>query len=532
VTPCDRRRRFQWTNLCILALVIGLPTMTAQAPPPAVGRFEGHADLGTVLHPGAAAFDASTQAYTVSGSGENVWGAADAFHFVWSTVEGDVAIEADITFVGTGTNAHRKAMLMIRQGLEADAPYVDAAVHGDGLTSIQFRAEKGGPTQEVQSNVAGPTRVRIERQGDYARLYVAESRPGPPQSQPQPQSTSQPQLQPLRFSGGAARVAFTGTLYVGLGVCSHEKDEVVTARFSNVTVQPLTASAKPPVLYSTLETVPLGTGSTDRRVQYVSTTRFEAPNWYPDGKAWLVNSGGKLLKIPMGGGAVETVNTGTRTRNNNDHGISKDGSTIIISDQSEGANGERGGPSRIYTVPIAGGEPKLVTPNAPSYWHGISPDGTTLAYCAQRNDEFDVYTIPVGGGAETRLTTATGLDDGPEYSPDGQWIYFNSVRSGLMQIWKMKPDGSEQTPVTSDAFNNWFAHPSPDGRFLVFLSYDKSVSGHPANQDVRLRRMTLATGEIATAARFFGGQGTQNVPNWSPDGRQVAFVTYQLVPER
>ncbi len=497
-----------------MSVAIGVASVAiGQTPPPSIGSFEGHADVGAVLHAGAAAFDPATRTYTVSGSGENVWGAADAFQFAWTKVEGDVAIEADIAFVGTGTNPHRKAMLMIRQGLEADAAYVDAAVHGDGLTSIQFRADKAGQTQEVQSNLAGPARVRIERQGDYARLYVAEAG------------------QPLRFSGGAARVAFSGPLYVGIGVCSHDKDEVVKATFRNVVVQPLAAATKPPVLYSTLETVPLGTASTDRRVQYVSTTRFEAPNWYPDGKAWLVNSGGKLLRIPMGGGAAETVDTGTRTRNNNDHGISKDGSTIIISDQTEGATGERGGPSRIYTLPLAGGEPKLVTPNAPSYWHGISPDGKTLAYCAQRNNEFDVYTIPVGGGTETRLTTATGLDDGPEYSPDGQWIYFNSVRTGLMQIWKMKPDGTEQTQVTADEYNNWFAHPSPDGRFLVFLSYDKSVSGHPANQDVRLRRMTVATGQITTVGRFFGGQGTQNVPNWSPDGRTVAFVTYQLVPQ-
>jgi TolB protein len=511
--PSDRRHRFHWTNLFAVIVAAGVANVAGQAPPAPAGRFDGHADVGTVLHPGSTAFDAAAGTYTLSGSGENVWGTADAFQFAWTKVEGDVAIEADIAFAGTGKNPHRKAMLMIRQGLEPDAAYVDAAVHGDGLTSVQFRVEKGGPTQEVQSNLAAPARVRIERQGDYARLYVAEAG------------------QPLRFSGGAARVAFSGALYVGLGVCSHEKDEVVTARFANVTVQPLAARAKPPVLYSTLETVPLGGGSTDRRVQYVSTTRFEAPNWYPDGKGWLVNSGGRLLKIPMGGGAVETVDTGTRTRSNNDHGISKDGSLIIISDQTEGATATGGGPSRIYTLPIAGGEPKLVTPNAPSYWHGISPDGAMLAFCGQRDNEFDVYTIPVGGGTETRLTTATGLDDGPEYSPDGQWIYFNSVRSGLMQIWKMKPDGSEQTQVTSDEFNNWFAHPSPDGRFLVFLSYDKSVSGHPANQDVRLRRMTLATGEIATAGRFFGGQGTQNVPNWSPDGRTVAFVTYQLVPQ-
>jgi TolB protein len=503
-----------------------MSTSAWQAGSQGAGRFESHGDIGKVRHAGASSHDAATNTYTLSASGENVWGTADAFQFAWTSMEGDVAIEADVTFLGAGRNPHRKAMLMIREGLDADAAYVDAAVHGDGLTSIQFRAVRGGPTQEVQvagprptsapvgaRPGSGPTRVRIERQGDYARLYVAEGDGA------------------FRFSGGAARVSFSGRVQVGLGLCSHEADEVVKASFGRVRVEALPQPTKPPVLYSSLETIPLGTGSTDRRVQHVSTTRFEAPNWYPDGKAWLVNSGGKLLKIPAGGGAVETVDTGTRTRNNNDHGISKDGTTIVISDQSEGATATAGGPSRIYTLPLAGGEPKLVTPNGPSYWHGISPDGKTLAYCAQRNGEFDVYTIPTAGGVETRLTNATGLDDGPEYSPDGQWIYFNSVRTGLMQIWKMKPDGSEQTQLTSDEFNNWFAHPSPDGRYIVFLSYDKSVQGHPANQDVRLRRMNLATGAIDSVARFFGGQGTQNVPNWSPDGRTVAFVSYQLVPQ-
>ena len=203
------------------------------------------------------------------GSGENVWGTADAFQFVWTKLEGDVAIEADVAFVGAGKNAHRKAMLMIRQGLEADAAYVDAAVHGDGLTSIQFRAAKGGPTQEVQSNVAGPARVRIERQGDYARLYVAEAgaaaallRRRRPRRVQRSRSTS---------GSGSARTTRTKSS---------------RRRFSNVDGRRRSPRRrKPPVLYSTLETVPLGTGSTDRRVQYVSTTRFEAPNWYPDGKA-------------------------------------------------------------------------------------------------------------------------------------------------------------------------------------------------------------------------------------------------------
>ena len=180
--------------------------------------------------------------------------------------------------------------------------------------------------------------------------------------------------------------------------------------------------------------------------------------------------------------------------------------------------------------PVGGGTPELVTPNAPSYWHGWSPDGKTLAYCAERNGEFDIYTIPVGGGQETRLTTAKGLDDGPEYSPDGRHIYFNSDRTGRMHVWRMNADGSGQEQVTDDEFNNWFPHPSPDGRSLVFLSYEKDVTGHPADKDVTLRRMNILDRKIDVLGRFLGGQGTANVPCWSPDGRRIAFVTYQYVP--
>jgi Tol biopolymer transport system component len=184
----------------------------------------------------------------------------------------------------------------------------------------------------------------------------------------------------------------------------------------------------------------------------------------------------------------------------------------------------------IYTLPIQGGTPTLVTPKGPSYWHGWSPDGKTLAYCAERGGEFDIYTIPAAGGDETRLTTAKGLDDGPEFSPDGRFLYFNSIRTGTMQIWRMQADGSDQEQVTRDEFNNWFPHPSPDGKRIAFLSYEKGVSGHPANQDVTLRLMTLDDRRTEVLARCFGGQGTINVPSWSPDGRQLAFVTYQLVP--
>jgi TolB protein len=230
-----------------------------------------------------------------------------------------------------------------------------------------------------------------------------------------------------------------------------------------------------------------------------------------------------MFKLPVSGGTPEAIDTGFALHCNNDHGLSPDGASLAISDQS------RGGKSLIYILPAAGGAPRQLTKVGPSYWHGWSPDGTTLAYCAERNGEYDVYTIAAAGGEETRLTTASGLDDGPDYTADGKYIYFNSVRSGRMQIWRMKPDGSGQEQVTSDEWNNWFPHPSPDGKWLVFLSYDKDVTGHPANQPVQLRLMPLAGGPIQELARLFGGQGTINVPSWSPDSKQVAFVSYELI---
>jgi TolB protein len=239
----------------------------------------------------------------------------------------------------------------------------------------------------------------------------------------------------------------------------------------------------------------------------------------------IYNSGGRIFRVPVGGGVPQAIDTGFAQRCNNDHGVSPDGTRLAISDQSRGRR-----QSLIYTLPITGGTPEFVTQTGPSYWHGWSPDGKTLAFCGERGGEFDIYTIPIGGGQETRLTTASGLDDGPEYSPDGKFLYFNSVRTGTMQIWRMKTDGSEQEQVTSDEFNNWFPHIAPNGRSMVFLSYEKDVTGHPENKDVTLRIMALGSKKIDVLGRFFGGQGTINVPCWSPDGRRIAFVTYQLVP--
>ena len=216
---------------------------------------------------------------------------------------------------------------------------------------------------------------------------------------------------------------------------------------------------------------------------------FQAPNWTHDGKALIYAQEGRLYRFDLASRSPQVINTGFATRNNNDHVLSFDGRTLAISHHAA----EDSGASIVYTVPTTGGTPKRVTAKGPSYLHGWSPDGRWLVYVGQRNDEFDIYRISVNGGDEIRLTSAPGLDDGPEYTPDGKYIYFNSVRSGRMQIWRMRPDGSNQEQITNDSFNNWFPHISPDGKSMVFISFPLDV---PANDD------SLDAGRWRTDARY------------------------------
>lgn len=367
---------------------------------------------------------------------------------------------------------------------------------------MQYRDEKGATAHEIQANLSAPRRLQLEKHGDYIYMLLGKG------------------SDPVQVAGGSIRVAIHGTYYVGIGVCSHEKDLVEKAVFTNVALQTPAAISGQPALYSSLETIAID--STDRRIVYVAPGRFEAPNWSRDGASFLFNRNGHIEKIAVAGGMPETIDTGFANRCNNDHGISPDGRLLAISDQSQEEHR-----SLVYVLPIGGGTPKRLTQNAPSYWHGWSPDGQTLAFVGERNGNFDIYTIPVTGGEEKRLTTAPGLDDGPDYSPDGKYIYFNSERTGKMQIWRMHADGAEQEQITSDEYNNWFPHISPDGKWMVFLSYDASVKGHPEDKDVMLRLMSLSDRKISVLARLFGGQGTINVPSWSPDSKRLAFVSYQ-----
>jgi Tol biopolymer transport system component len=257
------------------------------------------------------------------------------------------------------------------------------------------------------------------------------------------------------------------------------------------------------------------------RVVWQTETLFEAPNWAPDGKSLVLNNDGRMVRLALDGKPEpQVIDTGFAIQCNNDHGISPDGKWMAISDKVEF------GKSAIYVLPAEGGVPRLVTKSLPSYWHGWSPDGATLTFCGIRNDVFDIYTIGIDGGEETRLTHGEGRNDGPDYSADGQWIYFNSSRSGRMQIWRVPAGGGTAERITDSEFGDWFPHPSPDGRKVVFVSYDGDVFDHPRDLDVRVRLMDPDGQNVETLFELFGGQGTMNSPNWAPDGSAFAYIRY------
>jgi hypothetical protein len=236
--------------LTIVAMIV-LPFASTAADTP-LGIFTSNSDIGPVLHKGSATYDPATSAYTLSASGENMWFDHDAFHFAWKKVSGDAILSADIAFLGQGKNPHRKAALIIRQSLDPDSAYVDVALHGDGLTSLQYRDENGAATHEIQSNLSAPQTLQLEKRGDYFSMLLA------------------PPAGDLQIAGGSIRVSIHGDYYIGIAVCSHEKDLLESAVFSKVSYrQPeTTGTAAAPTLYSTLETIDIS--STDRRVLYVS----------------------------------------------------------------------------------------------------------------------------------------------------------------------------------------------------------------------------------------------------------------------
>ena len=472
------------------------------------GVFEQHGDIGKNVKPGSTVFIASTQQYVMSGAGENIWGDHDEFQYSWKKMKGNFILYTRAEFLGPWVQSHRKIGWMVRKTLDGNSPHINAVVHGDGLTCMQFRRTAGGQTEEHRLSLTFANILQLERMGN--RYIMRAAVYGQP------------------FQTDTMTLDLGDEVNVGLFACSHNTDMLETAVFSNLSITvPFPGEADentPWTLGSNLELLDLASGK--REVVYTVPYNIQCPNWTPDGKSLIFNDNkGLLYTFDLATHKPTVLNTGNVKLNNNDHVLSFDGKMIGLSSNEKGLGG-----SIIYTVPVSGGNPKQVTSKWPSYLHGWSPDGQSLVYCALRNGDWDVYKIPAAGGEEIPLTQSKGLDDGPEYTPDGKFIYFNSVRSGSMQIWRMKPDGSGQEQVTNDEFSNWFAHISPDGKSMVFLSFlkEETQPRTPAYRHVYIRKMPLSSGGPVVLAYLYGGQGSINTPSWSPDSKRIALVSYTL----
>jgi Tol biopolymer transport system component len=505
------------------------PRSPAAAP---VGIFDGHGDIGSPKIAGSASYDAAKDEYTLAAGGINMWTTSDQFQFAWKKLRGDFILRARVEFIGQGTDPHRKLGWAVRPNLtDADAPYMDVVEHGDGRTSLQYRRTKGAITEEILSTLTKADVIQLERKGGLYTFSAARFG----------ETFVTSELKDLDLGD---------EIYAGLFLCSHNADVKEQAIFRDVQIiRPVKPGFTPyrDFIGSVLHTLDVTTGKLE--TLYRDKVPFEAPNWTTDGRALIYNVSGRAA----GWGSLQRFDLATRTpapldfgiasvTNNNDHVLSFDGKMLGISHQNAGSPRNQ---SAVFTAPAGGGTPRLITPNTPSYFHGWSPDGMWLLFAGGRKDppgsagadKYDIYKIASdGSGEEIRLTGAKGRSDGPEFTPDGQWIYFNSTRADdpavadpkqLMQLWRMRPDGSGQERVMKDDFNNWFPHISPDGKWIAFISFPPDVSpeDHPYYRHCYIRLMPIAGGPAKVVAYVYGGQGTINVPSWSPDSRKIAFVS-------
>jgi TolB protein len=210
-------RMIDWRILFITLLIIGASLARAQAND--LGIYTNENSVGQTPPGVKAQYDPAKGEYHITGGGENVWGTADAFYFVWKKASGDMTLTADVTWVGASNAEHRKALLMFRQSLDPGSAYADAAAHGNGLTSLQFRGAANEKTYQVITQVDGPVRLRIERTGSRFTMYAGKPN------------------QELKMVGPVEYIGMQDPVYVGLGVCSHVATTLETAVFSNVKIE-------------------------------------------------------------------------------------------------------------------------------------------------------------------------------------------------------------------------------------------------------------------------------------------------------
>jgi TolB protein len=490
-------------GFCVLLLLVSTIAAFAQEK---VGIFDNHEDIGNPKIKGSVVYNKEDQSYTLSGAGKNIWANADQFHFAWKKIKGDFIIKATIRFIGKGTVAHRKIGIMAREQLSAGSRYADACVHGDILTSLQYRNSGNDTTGQSVLPSYHPTEIEFERSGNtftFSAATFGET-----------------------YKSVAKQVALNEEVYAGLFICSHDENIVEKAVITNVRIIiPAAKDFRPYRDYigSHIEVMDVSTGLS--KILHSAPNSLQAPNWTPDNKYLIYNAEGSMYRYEMANGSISKLNTGFAKENNNDHVLSFDGKTLGISHYAGTAR-----TSTIYTLPVTGSDnPVMITSDTSghSYFHGFSPDGKKLIFTGYRNKEWNIWTIDIATKKETQLTQAPPLNDGAEYTPDGKYIYFNSARTGTMKIWRIRFDGSDEQQVTFDEYNDWFPHISPDGKWIVYESFPKETDPltHPFYKRIYLRLMPVTGGVPKTIGYVYGGQGSINVPSWSPDSKKIAFVS-------
>lgn len=445
------------------------------------------------------------------------WGCSEHFRKDWVSLDGDFILQARFT-ASSQSNAPSPAWgWQIRTAGAQATLLAELRLTADGRCLFVTGENVNSPLEMLTLPVGGQAILRLQKHG--ATIHALAAPMGEP-FKPRAIHNIEPQckLEVRLFSSAGPSLTPSFCPVFDVRVSRLPKAGYVPYQ---------------DYIGSRLEILDVNTGTLEHI--HGSATPFEAPNWMPDGRTLIYNISGQgpdkglLRRFDLLSRTESPLDTAFATRNNNDHVLSFDGTQLAISHHAS----EDDGKSVIYTLPSSGGLPTRITPLAPSYLHGWSPDAQWLVYTGGRkqsgSDEllYDICKIPASGGEEIRLTKGQGLSDGPEYTPSGDWIYYNSTRSGLMQIWRMRPDGSQQEQVSDDAFNNWFPHFSPDGKWLIFLSFNQDVrpDDHPYYKEVYLRLMPAAGGPAKVVAYLYGGQGTINVPSWSPDSSRVAFVS-------
>jgi hypothetical protein len=210
-----------------------------QVPPPAdfhratrtenkpLGIFQGQSDVGGTLVEGSSSYSSRGRAYMIVSAGYNIWYQRDEFRYVWKRMSGDVSLAADVAFPDTAGYNDRKAVLVIRQGLEDDAKEAVVALHGAGLMHLAWRAEKGVMMTEVRVNhrkdhttdslnVGLAKRIGIEKRGDSFTVWISMHG------------------EPMHRVGEAVQLHIDGPFYVGIGFCSHLPATRDTAVLSDV----------------------------------------------------------------------------------------------------------------------------------------------------------------------------------------------------------------------------------------------------------------------------------------------------------